>query len=158
MSVSYKDLILITYSADIIYGMYVINGVYGPEPRSSGGNASSNPQVSALIPRLASKGMERMCQRLGNNYNSHLSVLVRKPLHNPFIHYHTSKSGVLGINHFKLCNFAASANGNFTPRDTLCMGPANERRHFYVTSSPIGPAHPQEVPMPTWTVPGWRPS
>ena len=30
----------------MIYGMYIINSVYGPEPRSSGGNTSSNPQVS----------------------------------------------------------------------------------------------------------------
>ena len=27
----------------------MINGVHGPEPRSSGENTSSNPQVSALI-------------------------------------------------------------------------------------------------------------
>ena len=40
---------------------------------------------------------------------------------------------------------AASANGSFTPGDTLCMGPDNERRYFYVTSSSTGPAHPQEV-------------
>ena len=32
------------------------------EPRSSGGNTSSNPQVSAHISRLASNGIERMCQ------------------------------------------------------------------------------------------------
>ena len=51
---------------------------------------------------------------------------------------------------------AAPDNGNFTPGDTLCTGPANERRHLYITSSPIGPARPQGVPMPTWTVPGWR--
>ena len=25
-------------------GMYIINGVHGPEPRSSGGNISSDPQ------------------------------------------------------------------------------------------------------------------
>ena len=27
---------------------------------------------------------------------------------------------------------AASAYGNLTPGDTLCLGPANERRHFYI--------------------------
>ena len=32
----------------------------GREPRSSGGNASSNPQVSALVPRSVVNGMERM--------------------------------------------------------------------------------------------------
>ena len=33
-------------------GMYITNGVHGPEPRSLGGNTSSNRQVSALIRRL----------------------------------------------------------------------------------------------------------
>ena len=33
-------------------GMCIINGVLGPEPRSSGGNTSSNPQISALIPGI----------------------------------------------------------------------------------------------------------
>ena len=59
-------------------GMYIINGVHGPELRSSGGNISSNPQVSALIPRPAFNGMERMCQRHGGNPNSHPPVLVQK--------------------------------------------------------------------------------
>ena len=90
-------------------GMYKINGLHGTEPRSSGGNASSNPQVSALIPRPAFNGMERMCQRHGSNQNSHPPVLVRKPLCNLFIHYHTSSRGVFGINHFKLRNFAVVA-------------------------------------------------
>ena len=43
-----------------MYGMYIINGVYGPEQKSLAGNTSSNPQVSALIPRPASHGMETM--------------------------------------------------------------------------------------------------
>ena len=34
-------------------GMYKLNGGHGPEPRSSGGKTSSNPQVSALFPRPA---------------------------------------------------------------------------------------------------------
>ena len=51
------------------HGIYIIkHSVYGPEPRSSGGNISSNPQVSALIPRPACNGMERMCQRHESNY------------------------------------------------------------------------------------------
>ena len=40
---------------------YVYNdklSIYGPEPRSPEGNTSSNPQVSALIPRPASNGMD----------------------------------------------------------------------------------------------------
>ena len=88
-------------------GMYIINGMHGPEPRSSGGNTSSNPQVSALIPRPAFNGMERM--RHGSNQNSHPLVLVRKPLCNQFIHYHISSRRVFGINRFKLCNFAVVA-------------------------------------------------
>ena len=90
-------------------GMYIINGVHGSEPRSSGGNTSSNPQVSALIPRPAFNGMERMCQRHWSNQNSHPPVLIRKPLCNQFIHYHISNRGVFGINHFKLRNFAVVA-------------------------------------------------
>ena len=90
-------------------GMYIINGMHGPEPRSSGGNTSSNPQVSALIPRPAFNGMEMMCQRHGSNQNSDPPVLVRKPLCNQFIHYHISSTKVFGINHFKLCNFAVVA-------------------------------------------------
>ena len=89
-------------------GMYIMNGVHGPEPRSSGGNTSSNPQVSALIPRPAFNGMERMCQRHGSNQNPH-PVLVRQPLYNQFIHYHISSRGVFSINRFKLRNFAVVA-------------------------------------------------
>ena len=75
-------------------GMYTINGVHGPERRSSGGNTSSNWQVSGLIPRPAFHGTERMCQRHVGNQNSHPPVLVRKPLCNQFIHYHISSSEV----------------------------------------------------------------
>ena len=67
MYVSWKEFILITKNAAIMYGMHVINGVHGPEPRSSGGNTSSNPQVSVLIPRPAFDGMERMRKRHGSN-------------------------------------------------------------------------------------------
>ena len=90
-------------------GLYMINEVHGPEPRLSGGNTSSNPQVSALIPRSAFNGMERMCQHHGSNQNSHPPVQVRKPLCDQFIHYHISSRGVFGINHFKLHNFAVIA-------------------------------------------------
>ena len=34
---------------------------------SSGGNISSNPQVSAPVPRPVVNGMERMCQRHGSD-------------------------------------------------------------------------------------------
>ena len=69
-------------NAAIMCGMYMINGVHGPEPRSSGGNMSSNLQVSGLILRPAFNGMEKMCQPHGSNQNSHPPVLVRKPLCN----------------------------------------------------------------------------
>ena len=90
-------------------GMYKINGVHGPEPRSSGRNTSSNPHVSVPIPRPVFNGMERMCQRHGSNQNSHPPVLVRKPLCNQFIYYHISSRGVFSINRFKLRNFAVVA-------------------------------------------------
>ena len=109
MFVSKKEYILIGKNAAIMCGMYIINGVHRPEPRSSGGNTSSNPQVSAPIPRPVFNGMERMCQRHGSNKNSHPPVLVRKPLCNQFIHYHISSRRDFGINHFKLRNFAVVA-------------------------------------------------
>ena len=90
-------------------GMYIINGVHGPEPRSSGGNTSCNPQVLDLIPGPAFIGMESMCQRHGSNQNSHPPVLVRKPLCNQFIHFHISSRGVFSINRFKLYNFVVVA-------------------------------------------------
>ena len=96
-------------SINYYYYYYVINGVHGPEPRWSRGNTSSNPQVSALIPRPAFNGMESMCHRHGSNQNSHSPVLVRKPLCYQFIRYHMSSRRVLGINRFKLCNFAVVA-------------------------------------------------
>ena len=72
------------------------NGVHGPEPRSSEENTSSNPQVSALIPRPAFNGIKMMCQCHGSNQNSHPPVLVRKPLCNQFIHNQiSSRGGVL---------------------------------------------------------------
>ena len=90
-------------------GMYIINGVHGPEPWSSGGNTSSNPQVPALIPRPAFNGIERICQRHGSNQKSHPPVLVRKPLCIQFIDYHISSGGGFDINHFKLRIFAVVA-------------------------------------------------
>ena len=50
MYVSPKEFILGSKNVAIMCGMNIINGVHGPEPRSSGGDTSSNPQVSALIP------------------------------------------------------------------------------------------------------------
>ena len=98
-----------------MYRMYIINRVHGPEPRSPRGNTSSNPQVSALIPRPAFDGMEMMYHRHGSNQNSHPLILVWKPLCIQFIHYHVGCRGVIGINHFKLRNFAVVAIECFLP-------------------------------------------
>ena len=73
-------------NAVIMCGMFIINGVNGPEPRSSGGNTSSSPQISVLIPRPVFNGVERVCQRQGSNQNFHPHVLVRKPLCNVRTH------------------------------------------------------------------------
>ena len=109
MYVSWKEYISISKNAAIMCGMYIIYGVHGPTPRLSGGNTSSNPQISALIPRPAFDGMEMMCQHHGSNQNSHPPVLVRNPLCIQFIHYHISSRRVFVINRFELCKFAAVA-------------------------------------------------
>ena len=59
-----------------------INTASGREPSSPGGNTSSNPQVSALVPRPVVNGMERMCQRHGSDqtptllfeFKNHVSI------------------------------------------------------------------------------------
>ena len=61
-----------SYNRTRIRNAYIYVHIYkyrasGREPRSWGGNTSSNPQVSALLPRPAVNGMERMCQRHGSN-------------------------------------------------------------------------------------------
>ena len=81
----------------------------GQNQGRQGENTSSNPQISALIPRPAFNGMERMCQRHGSNQNSHPPVLDRKPLCNQPIRYHTSSRRVFGINRFKFCNSTVTA-------------------------------------------------
>ena len=111
----YKEFILINRNAAIMYDMYMINEVHGPGPwSSSGGNTTSNQQVSALIPRPTFNWMGRVCQRHGNNQKSHPPALVRKPLCNQFIHYHIGSRGVFGINHFKLRNFVVVAIERFS--------------------------------------------
>ena len=55
-------------NAAVMCGMYIIKEVHGPEPRSSEGNTSSNPQVSALIPRslfLLSMGWRGCASAIG---------------------------------------------------------------------------------------------
>ena len=113
-------LIFITKNAAIMYGMYIINGVHGPKPRSSGGNTSCNLQVSALIPRPVFSGMERMCQGHGSNKNSHPPVLVWKRLCNhQFVYNQISSRGVFGISHFKLHSFAVATIECFFYRGSI---------------------------------------
>ena len=65
-----------------------MNRVYGPEPRPSGGNTSSNPQVLALDPRSAPNVMERMCQHNGHIHRygapifDNIVVYVSEPINN----------------------------------------------------------------------------
>ena len=58
-----------SYRRAYIY-IYIYIYIYrasGREQRSSGGNTSSNPQVSAPVSRSVVNGMERMCQRHGSD-------------------------------------------------------------------------------------------
>ena len=63
----YRDTRWIFTPLIYIYIYIYWNRASGREPRSSGGNTSSNPQVSALVPRPVVNGMERMCQRHGSD-------------------------------------------------------------------------------------------
>ena len=82
---SFRKTFLSTLIATIMFAMNIINGVYGPEPRSSGGNTPSNPQVSVLIPRLASSGIKcpikdhTVVQTLWWRHNDHDSVSNHQP-------------------------------------------------------------------------------
>ena len=59
----YIYICLITELIECIYIYIYYHRASGREPRSSGGNTSSHPQVSALVPRPVVNGMKRMCQR-----------------------------------------------------------------------------------------------
>ena len=101
-----------------MYGMYIINGVHGPESRSLGGNTSTNPQVSALILRPAFNGIERMYQCHGSNQKSNPPVLFRNPLCDQFIHYHISGRGVFWYQSFQIIKnvFATVDRGSIIVR------------------------------------------
>ena len=109
MHVSLLEFIWISKNAAYMCGMYIINGVHGPELRSSGRKHIIQPTCFGVYSSTCFNGMERMCQRHESNQNTHLPVLLRKPLCNQFIHYHISSWAVFGINHFKLRSFAVVA-------------------------------------------------
>ena len=52
---------------DASYNRNHIKNASGRAQRSSGWNTSSNPQVSATVPRPVVNGLERMCQRHGSD-------------------------------------------------------------------------------------------
>ena len=62
----YVFIVIVIVIVIVIYIHIYLHRASGREPRSSGGNTSSNPQVSALVPRPVVNGMERMCQRHGS--------------------------------------------------------------------------------------------
>ena len=61
-----------SYKRAYIYIYIYYHRASGREQRSSGGNTSSNPRVSAPVPRPVVNGMERMCQRHGSD-QTHVS-------------------------------------------------------------------------------------
>ena len=53
----------------------IINLVYGPEPRSSGGNIPSNPQVPDAYSSSVSIGSVRMCNLLYKHFQCNIVTL-----------------------------------------------------------------------------------
>ena len=95
---SYNECIYIyTY----IYIHIYINRASGREPRSSGGK-TSNPQVSALVPRPVVNGMERMCQRHGSDQTP--TFLFESKNHVSIIKYNICSSGIFVISNSNLRN------------------------------------------------------
>ena len=98
----FEELISITLNATIIHAMYImINWVNSLEPRSSGGNKTSNPEVLALLPRLHVMRW-RGCASTMEVIKLPPLVLVQIPLRNQFIHYYICSRASSGIIHFKL--------------------------------------------------------
>ena len=81
-----------------IWNMFFnIEWVSGPEPRSSGGNTSSNPQVSALTPRPASNTVPvSWCRRRsGGGRTTCIGVIAATgPQHQPITQALTSCQGL----------------------------------------------------------------
>ena len=67
LSTESKTQLVYQGRAYILYIYIYINRASGRELGSSGGNTSSNPQVSAPVPRPVVNGMGRMCQRHGSD-------------------------------------------------------------------------------------------
>ena len=95
-----KKNILISKNAAIMCGVYIINGVHGPEPRSSGGNTSSNPPVSALnrSPHWKNLKVLKICKkRLSVHTQKSITMARNQALTPPFrslshVHYTFSMS------------------------------------------------------------------
>ena len=82
----------------------------GREQRSSGGNTSSNPQVSAPFPRPVVNGMERMCQRHGSDQTPTLLFESKNhvSINSYSITYAIEKFGTKWITvSFFMCGFAS---------------------------------------------------
>ena len=78
-----------------IWNLYFnVKWVYGPKPRSSRGNTSSNPQVSAFIPPSAfNRNKKWLCHGSDSTLVSHGSPIftvqaIYKLLHKHFIIFH----------------------------------------------------------------------
>ena len=89
----------------------------GWEPRSSGGNTSSNPQDSALVPRPVVNGMERMCQCHGSDQTPTLLYGSIKSCVNRFIQYNICSRGCFAVNNSKLRNCVIVAIECFSCND-----------------------------------------
>ena len=86
----------------------MINGVYGSETRSSGGNLSSHPQVSALIPRPTVVG--NICKQNRLSLLTQLNKLINNLLHTYLVYQW----------HYCLDNFAKTTG--LIIRDYFYMG------------------------------------
>ena len=120
-----------------MYGMFIINGVCGPEAKSSGGKTSSNPQVWALIPRPASIGMETMRRRPGIYQNSHPPNLVHELLRNQFIHYHISNRWVFGYIYWISLYLWLQATRQFIFSISTIIWPIRPECFFFLLESTI---------------------
>ena len=96
---------------------------------------SSNPQVSAPVPRPVVNGMERMCQRHGSVQPPVLLFQSQNSFVNQFIKYICSR-GVFAISDSKLRNRTIVAIEFFATIDWCGIVTAMYRRSMMIYSSP----------------------